>query len=175
MQRISHCSFCCHTYAYLRHFCLLQTYRHKRLLCFPSAPKSIRKHNHTEILYLFFSNMCVFPTPIGFLSACLLYSRLVLNLQKFIRYKLLLPSYSFIAPHTTRASLFPLLFCSSFAPSPLLNITWWRFLPSRVRSCIPHHAIFIFCKPVSTRPLVREAHPAPLVLLFPALENRKCA
>lgn len=46
---------------------------------------------------------------VAFLSACLLYSRLVLNLQKFIRYKLLLPSYSFIAPRRIESS-FSLLF-----------------------------------------------------------------
>lgn len=56
--------------------------------------------------------VCLHTAAFPFLSACLLYSRLVLNLQKFIRYKLLLPSYHFIAAHRIEFP-FSLLSCSS--------------------------------------------------------------
>lgn len=64
-------------------------------------------------------SLSCFPRcTVSFLTACLLYSRLVLNLQKFIRYKLLLPSYSFIAPRCTE---------SSFSPPPLLFLSGFLF------------------------------------------------
>lgn len=69
------------------------------------------------------------PPPFFFLSACLLYSRLVLNLQKFIRYKLLLPSYSFIAPHRTE---------SSFLLSPFLLPHCCFYDSRRAASSNPH-------------------------------------
>lgn len=71
--------------------------------------QSLKSHtNHTCVCFL--TPPPTHPPPP--LGVCLLYSRLVLNLQKFIRYKLLLPSYSFIA-------LDPLSFLFLFPPSSL--------------------------------------------------------
>lgn len=72
---------------------------------------------------------CVSRRTFSFLTACLLYSRLVLNLQKFIRYKLLLPSYSFIAPRCTESPP-PLLFLSGFLFGCFYDSRLW-ILPTR--------------------------------------------
>lgn len=64
-----------------------------------SCPSTLEELKADGKLFLCFLSLWCFPrSPLLFLTACLLYSRLVLNLHKFIRYKLLLPSYSFIAP-----------------------------------------------------------------------------
>lgn len=81
--------------------------------------------------------VCLHTAAFPFLSACLLYSRLVLNLQKFIRYKLLLPSYHFIAAHRIE-SPFSLLSCSSLPSYCFFYDSRRRLLPT-IQCCIPHH------------------------------------
>lgn len=97
----------------------------------------------------YISCVSVSPTPLLLcLSACLLYSRLVLNLQKFIRYKLLLPSYSFIAPHRTE---------SSFLLCALL------FLPPRCRFYDSRRRLLL---PAGTHPLPHPIPQHPFLLVF---------
>lgn len=91
-----------------------------------------------KLFILYFLRFCLSHPLLLCLSACLLYSRLVLNLQKFIRYKLLLPSYSFIAPHRTESSFCSVLFFSFLLAAVFTTVDGgFSFQPARIRSRIP--------------------------------------